>query len=276
MNMRTQFRHSGRDISYLDVVGPGPSQLQTLLLLHAFPLAAEMWQPQLESVPAGWRFIAPDLRGFGSSSPGDPAAPPSVGDYEEDVVALLDHLALDSVVLGGLSMGGYGAFAVLRRAPHRVRGLVLADTRAEADGEVARASRDGMLETLAIGGAAAVFERMRPGLLGVTTRASRPAVVERVRQLALAQTDVGIRRGIQRLKTRPDSTALLSRLTCPAIVIVGEEDEITGVDDARRMHRQIAGADLAIISRAGHLSNLEHPEEFTAALARFLATRFAP
>jgi pimeloyl-ACP methyl ester carboxylesterase len=273
--MRAQFQHDGRVTSYLDVVGAGPvAPPRTLVLLHAFPLAAAMWQPQLAAVPAGWRFLAPDLRGFGQSSPGDTSAPASIDDYAQDVIALLDDLGLDRVVVAGLSMGGYGAFALFRLAPGRVRGLVLADTRAEADGETARASRDAMLDTLADGGAAAVFERMRPGLLGATTRASRRELVERVQQLALAQPVDGIRRAIQRLKSRPDSTPLLARIACPTLIVVGGEDQITGVDDARRLRQQIPGAELAVVNQAGHLSNLEQPGRFNATLARFLVARF--
>lgn len=272
--MRAQFQHHHRLICYLDAAGPGPLERQTLVLLHAFPLAADMWQRQLGVVPAGWRFVAPDLRGFGESSPGETSAPASIDDYAEDVVALLDHLGLDRAVIAGLSMGGYAAFSVLRTAPARVGGLVLADTRAEADGESARASRDAMLETLARGGASAVFERMLPGLLGATTRASRSDVVDLVRKMALSQPEEGIRRGILRLKTRPDATPLLAAIRCPTLVIVGDEDQIVGPDDARQMHLQIAGAELVMIGRDGHLSNLERPDGFNAALARFLAERF--
>ncbi len=271
--MRSEFHHAGRPVSYLDVEGPGPSH-QALVLLHAFPLAAEMWRPQFAAVPPGWRFVAPDLRGLGASSPEGPSAPASIDDYAHDVVALLDHLELHRVVLAGLSMGGYAAFATLRLAAERVRGLVLADTRAEADDDAARASRTAMLDVLAHGGVAAVFERMHPGLFGKTTRASRPEVVERVRRLALAQPADGVRRAIERLRSRPDATPLLSGIVCPTLVVVGDEDQITGLDAARRLHDGIPGAELAVIRPAGHLSNLEQPREFNAVLARFLAAHF--
>jgi 3-oxoadipate enol-lactonase len=272
--MRGELQFPDRVVSYLDVSGPGTPRPKVAVLLHAFPLDATMWQPQLAAVPAGWRFLAPDLRGFGASSAGASAGPPSIDDDARDVLALLDHLGIDRAVIAGLSMGGYAAFAVLRGARGRVAGLVLADTRSAADGESARASRDAMIETLARGGPAAVFERMRPGLLGATTRASRPDVVDRVRRLVLAQSEDGIRRGILTLKSRPDSTPLLAGIACPTLVVVGGEDEITGPDEAWQMHRQIAGAELAVIDGAGHLSNLEQPEAFNAALGRFLSERF--
>ena len=257
--------------SYLDAALPGAATPgRTLVLLHAFPLAAGMWQPQLEAVPVGWRFIAPDLRGFGQSQVGDSSLPATIEGYAHDVVALLDHVGVEKAVIAGLSMGGYVAFALLRLVPERVAGLVLADTRAEADDEAARVSRDRMTDALSLGGAAAVFERMLPGLIGATTRASRPDVVRRVQELVLAQPVEGIRRAIQSLKSRPDSTPLLAAVPCPTLIIVGDEDQIMNVDTVRRMHARIPGAELAVIEKAGHLSNLEQPAGFNAALLAFL------
>jgi pimeloyl-ACP methyl ester carboxylesterase len=271
--MHAEFHHAGRTISYLDVEGSGPSR-HALVLLHAFPLAADMWRPQFAALPSGWRVVAPDLRGFGASSPDGPSESVSIDDYARDLVALLDHLQLHRVVVGGNSMGGYTAFAVLRLAAERVKGLVLADTKAEADSASARADRAAMLEVLATGGVAAVWDRMQPGLIGKTTRASRPDVVERVRHLVLEQPAEGVRRAIERMRSRPDSTPLLPGIGCPTLVIVGEEDPIAGVETARGIHEKIPAAELAVIRGAGHLAGLEHPREFNAVLGRFLAARF--
>jgi 3-oxoadipate enol-lactonase len=267
--MRHQIGHRGRRISYLDTQGQSAGE-RAMVFLHAFPLSAEMWAPQLEAVPPGWRFIAPDLRGFGASDPGTPSDAASIDDYGEDVEALIDALGLGPVVVAGLSMGGYAAFSVLRRCPKRVAALVLADTRAEADGEAARAARDAMTATLAGGGQAAVFEKMQEGLLGRTTRARRGQVVEQVRALAVAQPVEGIRQAILRLKTRPDATPQLAGISCPTLVVVGEEDPITAPDVARGLATRIAGATLALIPAAGHLSNLERPDAFNLTLRTFL------
>jgi pimeloyl-ACP methyl ester carboxylesterase len=271
--MHAEFRHAGRVISYLDVEGASPSR-HALVLLHAFPLAAGMWRAQLAAPPAGWRLVAPDFRGFGQSSPDPPSGPVSIDDYARDALALLDHLDLHRAVFGGNSMGGYAAFGVLRLAPERVAGLVLSDTRAEPDNEAGRADRAAMLDLLARGGVAAVWERMLPGLFGGTSRRSRPEAVERVRALAMAQHAEGVRRAIERLGSRPDSTPLLAAIACPTLVVAGEEDAIVGVDEARRMHDRIPGAEMAIIRGAGHLPAIEQPHEFNAVLGRFLAARF--
>jgi pimeloyl-ACP methyl ester carboxylesterase len=106
---------SGRTTRYLESGAGWP-----LVLLHAFPLSAEMWRPQLERAPRGWRLIAPDIRGFGAS-PFDTASVPTMDEYAADVVALLDHLELERAVIGGLSMGGYITFALLRRGLRSIR-----------------------------------------------------------------------------------------------------------------------------------------------------------
>lgn len=280
--MRHDFEHEGRQISYLDVHPSAPRPASLVLFLHAFPLAAEMWEPQLAAVPAGWRFVAPDLRGFGHSSPdgdagsADPAARNglSIDDYARDALALLDHLGARSAVVCGLSMGGYAAFALVRLARERVRGLVLADTRPDPDSPASRAGREQMLQTLQREGAGAVAEAMVPRLLGRTSAASRGTLVERVRRLAGEQSPAAVAAAIVRLMTRPDSLPLLSTFDRPLLVVAGDEDEIAGPDIARQMHGQVDGAELAVLGSAGHLSNMEQPAAFNAALDRFLATRF--
>jgi pimeloyl-ACP methyl ester carboxylesterase len=264
------FEHRGRLLSYLDAPGPAVAGRAPALLvfLHAFPLEAAMWAPQLASVPAGWRAVALDLAGFGRSFPVPTSA--TIDDDARDVLALLDHLGADEAVVAGLSMGGYVAFGMLRVAPTRLRGLVLADTRPEADSDEARRSRGEMLTTLDRQGIPAVVEAMLPRLLGPTSREGRPDVVTRVRALGMQQTREGVKAAVHRLMTRPDSTPLLSAIRCPTLVIVGAEDAITSPEIARAMQGRIPGAQFAVVEGAGHLSSLEAPDAFNAALYGFL------
>ena len=163
-----------------------------VVLLHAFPLSADMWRPQLDRVPDGWRFIAPDLRGFqppGSDlHPSATTAAPStsVDDYARDVLELMDGLSIETAVLGGLSMGGYVTLALHRLAPERVAAMVLADTKATADTEEAKAGRRATAEKLRAEGVGAVVEGMLPKLLGETTRTKQPHIADDVRRLAMA------------------------------------------------------------------------------------------
>lgn len=268
--MRKRFERAGRLISYLDVEPPADQPRRgTLVLLHAFPLSADIWRPQLADPPAGWRVIAPDVAGFGGSFPVPHTA--TFDDDARDVLGLMDHLGQKMAVVGGLSMGGYIALALLGLAPERLAGLILADTRPDADSEESRRSRHEMIETLERGGAAAVMDGMLPRLLGPTTLESRPQVVTQVREIGLWQPADGIRAAIHRLMGRPDSTPLLSGVRVPTLVVAGAEDAITGPEVARAMHQRIPGARLTLIDRAGHLSNLEQPGAFNDALSAFLS-----
>lgn len=253
----------GRRLSWLES-GAG----EPFVLLHAFPLSAEMWAPLHAAPIDGWRLITPDLRGFGQAS-GHPAT--SMDDHADDVLALLRRQGIERAVIGGLSMGGYIALAIYRRAEQRVRALVLADTRAEADTEQARGNRLVMQQTAREGGPAAIADAMVPKLLGPAARASRE-LPDRVRALIVANRAPAIVDALEALKTRPDSTPLLSSITCPTLIIVGEADELTPVSAAETLQRDIARATLFVLPESGHLSNLEQPDAFRAALQTFLAT----
>ena len=242
-----------------------------LVLLHAFPLHARMFQAQLALADRGWRVIAPHLRGFHGAA-GDPPAS-SVDDYAGDAIDLLDALHIDEAVIGGVSMGGYVAFAMFRHAPRYFQAMILADTKSQADTPEAVEGRKKMLRLVEEKGAAAVAEEMIPKLLGETTRRTRPDVVEEVRTLVLANSTGAIAGAIRALMTRPDSTPLLATIHCPALIVVGDEDTVTPRAAAEEMHRGIAGSQLVVIPGAGHLSNLEEPSGFNASLAQFLDHR---
>lgn len=246
-----------------------------VVLLHAFPLSADMWRPQLERPPDGWRLIAPDLRGFGPAADGpSPGGPVTMDDMAADVEELLDTLEIERAAIGGLSMGGYVTFALFRRAPERFQRMVLADTRAPADTSEGRAARQRMLELLRRGGAAAVAGEMLPKLLGETTRRERPELEAVVRGMIEANSTAGIAGGIEAMMTRPDSTPLLAGIALPALIMVGAEDTLTPPTDAEAMQQQLTRSHLVSLPGAGHLSNLEAPDTFSVALANFLASNF--
>jgi 3-oxoadipate enol-lactonase len=241
-----------------------------VVLIHGFPLSADMWRPQLARVPDGWRYIAPDLRGFGASSglePGRPAPHMLMDDYARDVVRLLDRLEIENATIGGLSMGGYVTFALFRLAPERFTGMILADTRAQADSAEGRAARQSMRTLVAARGPSAVADQMLPKLFSAD---AEPDAVAQVRAIIEGTPAATIDAALGALMDRPDSTPDLPRMSCPTIVIVGERDEITPVADAERMQRLMPRSRLAVIPGAGHLSNVERPAEFARALHDFL------
>ena len=271
--MTRQYCHIGsRTIAYLDSA-PGDTALRAYVLLHAFPLGAGMWEPQMRAILPGWRLITIDLRGFGGSTD----APDSIGavsmdDYAADVIDLLAELSVPTAAIVGLSMGGYVALALMRTAPELVTALVLADTRAGADTPEGRANRRNMLALVDREGPQGVAREMMPKLLGKTSRDTNPSLEPTVRKLIKQQSPVAIRGAILRMMHRPDSAPVLASVAVPTLVIVGEEDELTPVAESRRIAEAIPGSQLVILPRAGHLSNLEQPEAFNLALSGFLGT----
>jgi 3-oxoadipate enol-lactonase len=246
--------------------GDGPP----VVLLHAFPLCREMWSAQ-RGLADRFRVITPDLFGFGGSPV--PAAGWTMESMADALAEFLPGIGIGgSVVLGGLSMGGYVALAFARRHPDRLRGLVLADTRAEADTTEARANRDRMIAFARENTAEAVVEQMLPKLLGEFTRTNRPDVVAEVGRIGSAQSVDGVAAALAALRDRPDATPALSSIRVPTLVIVGAEDALTPPDVARKLADAIPGAKLEVIPTAGHLSNLECPAEFTTVVRMFLAS----
>jgi len=194
-----------------------------------------------------------------------------MGAFADQVAGLIDHLGIAPVVVAGLSMGGYVAFALLRSRPDLVAGVVLADTRAPADPDEVAQRRGAQQAQVAERGTAELIDTMVAGLLCDETRARRPQVVERARALMAANSGAGIIAALGAMRCRPDATFELAAIGIPALVIVGEHDAPSPPAEAEVMADALPDARLEVIDGAGHLSNLEAPAAFNAALATFLS-----
>ena len=259
-------------ISY-DDAGSGDAGDAPLVMLHAFPLSHQMWREQIAEFAPDYRIIAPDARGFGESSAFE--GEPSLSVVARDVAALLDKLSVtEPIILCGISMGGYTALEFARQFPKRLSGLILCDTRADADSDEAKAGRDEMIEFARHHSGEDVAAKMLPKLLGETTRAHNLAVVARVRELARPLTGANAAAMILALKNRRDSTDLLSDIGVPTLVVGGAQDELCPPELMARMAAQISGARHETIRDAGHLSNLEAPASFNALLRQWLSENF--
>ena len=253
----------GIEVAY-DEAGSGTP----VVLLHGFPFNRTMWSEQIEALMPRHRVLAPDLRGHGETSvvPG----PAMMEEMARDVSALMEKLNISRAAVCGLSMGGYVALALYRMFPLRARALVLADTRSGADTEEARKNREVQAEKALQEGMAAIADAMLPKLLSPKTVAKNPAVVARVREMILKTNSEGAAAALRGMAQRRDQTSFLSRIICPTLVIVGREDVITPLPESELMRREIGGSRLDVIEDAGHVSNLERPENFNRALTKFL------
>jgi pimeloyl-ACP methyl ester carboxylesterase len=253
----------GVEIEY-EAAGSGTA----VLLFHAFPLGLLMWDAQAEALAATHRVVRFDARGFGGSGLGE--GPLTMERIADDAAALLDHLGIDRAVVGGCSMGGYAAFAFVRRHPQRLAGLVLQDTRAGADTAEARANRATMAAKVLAEGAPAAVDAFLPKLVGETTHRERPAVVAGLRERILATPPQAIANALHGLAARADSRETLPTIEVPTLVLVGTEDVLTPPGEAATMAAAIPRARLDVIPGAGHLANLERPDAVNAALRAFL------
>ena len=243
-----------------------------LVLLHGFPFNRTMWREQVEALRATYRVVTPDLRGHGETGGGDAAGvhPSTMEEMARDVAALLDILRLERVVIGGLSMGGYVALAFTRLFPERVRALVLADTRSQADTAEGRRAREETATRALQEGMSAVAEAMLPKLLAPESLDRRPEVVERVREMIMKTAPAGAAAALRGMAVREDQTGFLPSICAPTLIIVGSEDVLTPPADAEKMHREIRGSRLEMIAGAAHVSNIEEPAEFNRALENFM------
>ena len=239
-----------------------------IVLIHGYPFNRTLWNEQVAALSTSYRVIVPDLRGFGESesSPG----PATMNRLAQDVGQLMDHLEISRAVIVGLSMGGYVALAFYKQFPSRVRALVLADTRAQADTEEAKQTRAQQAEKALAEGMAGIADAMLPKLLTPETVSKRPEIVKRVRDMMLKTKPEGAAAALLGMAERDDLTELLSRITTKTLILVGAEDAITPPADSEKMHNAIAGSRLVVLENAGHVSNLERTEEFNEALMDFL------
>ncbi len=236
-----------------------------MVLLHAFPLNAGMWERQLEALGSR-EVLTPNFPGFGGRPPGAT----ELDGFARAVIEDMDSAGIDRAVIVGLSMGGYVAFRLHALAPRRLAGLVLADTKATGDDDAARIRRTDQAVKARQEGVAWLAEALLPALLGKTTMRVRPDVVTAVRAIIATADAEGVARALEAMRGRPDSTTRLADIRVPVLVVVGEEDTLTPVDEARKIVAGVPDGRLEVIPEAGHLANLEAPDRFNEALESFL------
>jgi pimeloyl-ACP methyl ester carboxylesterase len=226
-----------------------------------------MWDAQAAELSTACRVIRPDLRGFGQSRSPSPFTIESLAD---DLHRLLTALKAVPLVLGGLSMGGYVALAYARKYPADLRGLILVDTRAEADTAEGKANRDKMVALVRESGTKPVADAMLPRLLAPDVPRTRPELAKRLQLMMESCPPKTIEHALLAMRDRPDQTALLASISIPTLIVVGDADAITPPAIARAMHEKVPGSQLAIIPGAGHMTPMEQPAQVSRAIGRFM------
>jgi len=258
-----RIKSDAAEISYW-AVGDGPA----VVLLHPFPAHHEFWLPVAEVLTARYRVILPDLRGHGESGIGE--GPATMEKHAADVARMMDDADVGRAPMIGVSIGGYILFEFWRKYRSRVAALGLCNTKAPADTPEGRAGR--------LQGAADVLERgtepfletMIPRLLGKTTRETRPDLVDGALRMMRKMSPEDIAQVQRGMAERPDSVETLKTINVPTLIVTGDEDILTGTNEAELMHRNIAGSELRVIPKAGHYAPWEQPAEAAKLLRQFL------
>jgi 3-oxoadipate enol-lactonase len=255
---------SGDAEIFYEVLGSGPP----VVLLHPFPANHELWLPASQALSSRYRVVLPDLRGHGDSGLGN--GPATMEKHAADIARAMDDAGIRRAPLVGNSIGGYAIFEFWRRYPGRASALVLCNTKAQADTPPARAARLQAAADVTERGTEPFFESMLGKLMGETTHKTRPDLVDAALRMMrkMSPEDVAmVQRG---MAGRPDSVETLKTVDVPALIITGDEDTLTGVAEAELMQRNILGSQMKVISKAGHYSPWERPEEVGKLLRQFL------
>jgi len=245
-------------------IGEGPP----VVLLHPFPVHHGFWLPVTGALSSRYRLILPDLRGHGDSEAGEGAA--TMNKHAADIAHVMDDAEVGRAPLVGVSIGGYAIFEFWRAYRGRVAGLVLSNTKAPADSPEAKAGRLQAANEVLEGGTEPFFESMIQKVLGKATRESRPDLVEGAMHMMRKMSPDDVAKVQRGMAERPDSVPTLKTINVPTMVVTGDEDLMTGVNEAEVMRQHIPGSQVRVIAKAGHYSPWEQPEQFGRAVRQFL------
>ena len=221
-----------------------------VVLLHPFPANHEFWLPVAQALAMRYRVVLPDLRGHGDSGVGE--GPATMEKHAADIARVMDDAGVGRAPLIGVSIGGYALFEFWRQHRGRVAALGLCNTKAPDRGTES------------------FFESMIPRLLGKTTRETRPDLVAAALRMMRKMSSEDVAQVQRGMAERPDSVETLKTINVPTLLVTGDEDVLTGINEAELMRQQIAGSRLCVIPKVGHYSPWEQPEEADRLLRQFL------
>jgi 3-oxoadipate enol-lactonase len=245
-------------------LGDGPP----VILLHPFPVHHEFWLPVADALSTRYRILLPDLRGHGESGVGE--GPATMEKHAADIGRVMDDAEVGRAPLLGVSIGGYAIFEFWRRHRGRVAALGLCNTKAPADGPEARAGRLQAANDVLERGTEPFFESMIPKLMAKTTREMRPDLVDGALRMMRKMSPEDVAQVQRGMAARPDSIETLKTINVPTLLVTGDEDAMTGVNEAELMRQHIANSELRVIPKAAHYSAWEQPGDAAKIIRQFL------
>jgi len=258
--------HSESGSLFYEEAGSG----KPLILIHGFPLSGGIWRCQLAGLSGGFRVIAPDLRGFGRSTPS--ALPYSMDLYADDTIMLMDHLGIETAAVCGMSMGGYVLLNLLDRYPGRVNAACFMVTKAGADDAEGRSRRTALAEEILKSGSKAAADAFSRVLFAPGSTAKDPDLLVQIHGMMMEASPEGLVSGLMAMRDRPDYSERLAEIKVRSLVVGAEEDLAIPVHESEKLATGLQNATLCMIPEAGHMVMLEQYEAVNRALAEFLTS----
>ncbi|MBC7912742.1 MAG: alpha/beta hydrolase [Pyrinomonadaceae bacterium] len=253
-------------------IKPDPSPALTVIFIHGFPFNKSIWDNQLSSLPEGVEGIAYDIRGFGNSSSKHSFF--SIDRFAQDLLSFINEKGIKNYILCGISMGGYIALRAYELSPNNISGLILSDTNCVADSNESRIKRFATVDKILAGGKEEFTENFIKDVFNQSTIKDKPQVVGFLREVILGTSDDTICGTLLALAARTDTSHLLPHINVPVLIIRGVEDKLMSEEQTQQLVSGIKQSTLINIKKAGHLPNLENPDEFNSALNTFLSKHF--
>lgn len=246
----------------------GPTNAPAIIFIHGFPLNKTMWNKQIEELKKDYFVIAYDIRGHGSTDSGNDDF--SIELFANDLLRLMDALKIDKTILCGFSMGGYIALNAIENHPERFNSLILCDTNCTADDREAKEKRTKSIESIKLNGLEQYADESLKKLFSPISLSKKTEEIALVREMIIKTSTESVCKTLLALAKRKETCSRLHEITVPVLILVGNEDEITAPNLAIAMHEKIKSSTIHIIENAGHLSNMENPEQFNNYLVKFL------
>jgi len=252
----------------INYIAMGDASKPTVIFIHGFPFNKYMWQAQINLLKDKYHVIAYDVRGHGNSELGTEEL--SIDLFGEDLIGFMNALKLDKVILCGLSMGGYITLNVLSKHQDRFMGALLCDTTCTADSPEGKEKRKKNIERVKVEGLTNYTEESLKILFAPESLTNHAEIVEKIRNTIVNTPVETITKTLTALGNREETCSKLAQIKIPVTILVGEKDMLTPISTARLLHENILNSTLHLISEAGHLSNLENPNQFNMILDDFL------
>ena len=240
-----------------------------ILFIHGFPFDKSMWQPQLDFFKSRHRVIAYDIRGFGKSTAGIEKV--SISLFADDLIKLMDALQINKAVVCGLSMGGYILLNAVNRYPERFEAIILSDTQCIADSPEAKEKRYTTIRQIVADGLTDFAEDFVKNIFCKDSLSDKKELVEKIKKVILSTETLTITRTLSALAQRREMCSSLKEIKVPALIMCGKEDTVTPPDQSQFLQCNIANSRLYSIEKAGHMSNLEQPDEFNQHITNFIS-----